>query len=85
MKKEKNTYITPILTVVEFKTERGYAQSGYVMEASQAINDYLVFHESQILVANQESHGEVVASDFGANMDQATGGSSWQYSNGSWF
>ena len=28
MKKEKNMYITPLLTVVEFRTERGYAMSG---------------------------------------------------------
>ena len=84
MEKAKKAYIAPLLTVVEFKAERGYAQSGFVMEAS-AINDYLVFQESQILVADQESHGEVVASGFGANVDQATGGSSWQYSNGSWF
>ena len=83
MEKAKKAYIAPLLTVVEFKAERGYAQSGFVMEASQAINDYLVFQESQILVADQESHGEVVASGFGANV--ATGGSSWQYSNGSWF
>lgn len=88
IERQKNAYITPLLTVVEFRTERGYAESGFVLNpnnAPQAINDYIQFHESQILVAEQEGHGEVIASEFGVNQDQTSGGSNWQYSNGSWF
>ena len=87
MKKEKNTYITPLLTVVEFKTERGYAQSeNLVMNASMRINEF-VDQEMEIQLADVDSrgHNEVLAGNLGENVDQASGGSAWQYSNGSWF
>ncbi len=86
MKKEKNTYITPILTVVEFKTERGYAQSGLVMNASMRINEF-VDEQMAIQVAQANENGEAVSAQMYGNEDYSNpgGSSNWQYSNGGWF
>ena len=86
MKKEKNTYITPILTVVEFKTERGYAQSGLVMNASMRINEF-VDEQMAIQVAQANENGEAVGAQMYGNEDYSNpgGSSNWQYSNGGWF
>ena len=84
MKKNKRIYETPQLTVVEFRIERGFADSYLVMQAQQNIQAF-VDTEMAIQVAQQESHGEVVASVLEANQNQSEGGSSWQYANGSWF
>lgn len=90
MKKEKNTYITPILTVVEFKAERGFAVSANVfdpgMQAAQAINDF-IDEERSIQVAQQNGFGEAVGGQMLGNEDHsnAGGSSAWQYSNGGWF
>ena len=84
MEKNKLLYESPQLTVVEFKVERGYATSNLVMQAQQNIQSF-VDAEMTIRVADQESHGEVVASVLGENQNQNEGGSNWQYSNGSWF
>lgn len=87
MEKEKNTYIPPILTVVEFKTERGYAESGLVMNTVQRINEF-ADQEMAIKMA-QESNltGEAVGGEMFGNVDQSNpgGSSDWQYSNGGWF
>lgn len=91
MKKEKNTYITPLLTVVEFKTERGYALSANVfdpgMQAAQAINDF-IDEERSIQVAQQNGlTGEAIGGQMYGNEDNSNpgGSSNWQYSNGGWF
>lgn len=86
MKKEKNAYIPPVLTVVEFKTERGYADSGLVMNAAQNINDF-VDQEMQIRVAQSNSNGEAVGGQMYGNVDMTNPGASsnWQYENGGWF
>lgn len=87
MKKEKNTYITPLLTVVEFKTERGYAASGLLVEnASMRINEF-VDEQMAIQVAQANENGEAVGADMYRNEDYSNvgGSSNWQYSNGGWF
>jgi len=90
MKKEKNTYITPLLTVVEFKAERGFAVSANVfdpgMQAAQAINDF-IDEERTIRVAQQNGFGEAVGGQMLGNEDYTnpSGSSNWQYSNGGWF
>ena len=86
MKKEKNTYITPLLTVVEFKTERGYAQSDLVMNASMRIDEF-VDEQMAIQVAQANENGEAVGAQMYGNEDYSNpgGSSNWQYSNGGWF
>ena len=86
MKKEKNTYITPLLTVVEFKTERGYAQSGLHMNAAMRINEF-VDEQMAIQVAQANENGEAVGAQMYGNEDYSNpgGSSNWQYSNGGWF
>lgn len=87
MKKEKNTYIPPVLTVVEFKTERGFAASGLVMNAVQNIND---FADQEMLIRMAQDNPlteEAVGGQMYGNEDHtnAGGSSAWQYSNGGWF
>lgn len=89
MKKEKNTYITPLLTVVEFKTERGYAasDSGLLVEnASMRISEF-VDEQMAIQVAQANENGEAVGAQMYGNEDYSNvgGSSNWQYSNGGWF
>lgn len=87
MKKEKNTYITPLLTVVEFKTERGYAASeNLVMNASMCIDEF-VDEQMAIHVAQANENGEAVGAQMYGNEDYSNpgGSSNWQYSNGGWF
>lgn len=87
MKKEKNAYIPPVLTVVEFKTERGYADSGLVMNAVQSIND---FADQEMLIKMAQDNPlteEAVGGQMYGNVDMTNpgGSSNWQYSNGGWF
>ena len=88
MEKEKNTYIPPILTVVEFKTERGYATSALNpgLQAVQSINDF-VDREMSIQMAQGNANGEAVGGQMYGNEDMSNvgGSSDWQYSNGGWF
>ena len=84
MKKNKQNYEAPQLTVVEFRMERGFANSDLVMNAQQRIQEF-VDQEMLIQVGRIDGNNEVVAADLGANQDQSAGGSAWQYSNGSWF
>lgn len=90
MKKEKNTYITPILTVVEFKTERGYAYSfgGNVDEVGNHIQDQLMFfvNESQISTGDATlENGFVGGYMTGAAEDNSSAVGDWTYQNGSHF
>jgi hypothetical protein len=90
MKKEKNAYITPLLTVVEFRTERGYASSegNLVINSSQAIQGFIdrevALEEHQM---GEVREGGVLAGEMLGNEDHsnAGSGSAWQYSDGGWF
>lgn len=86
MKKEKKIYESPQLTVVEFRVERGFAESNPVMNTKQAI-DVFLDTEMAIRVANQDANGNVIAADLAGSEDytNAGGSSGWQYSNGGWF
>lgn len=86
MKKEKKIYESPQLTVVEFRVERGFAESNLVMNTKQAI-DAFVDTEMAMRVANQDANGNVIAADLAGSEDytNAGGSSGWQYSNGGWF
>ena len=88
MKKEKNTYIPPILTVVEFKTERGYAASGdnLIINSQQAIQLFIDKEVAAQQMGDVDDN-QVVAGVMGGNEDHsnAGSGSAWQYSDGGWF
>lgn len=86
MKKEKNTYITPLLTVVEFKTERGYADSAFTWQTpAQQINMFIMT-ESGMITEQNDGDGNLVAGYMEQNEDHSNDASgSWQYSNGGWF
>lgn len=89
MKKEKNTYITPLLTVVEFKTERGYADSAEFtwQTPAQQINMFIMTESGMITEQNDGSDGNLAAGYMEGQEDHsnAANGSTWSYSNGSWF
>lgn len=89
MKKEKKNYESPQLTVVEFRVERGFADSdsnSIVANAAQNLNLTL---ETEMLIqaAKKDSHGNIIAAEMEGNVDNsnAGGSSNWQYSNGGWF
>lgn len=75
MKKEKNTYITPLLTVVEFKTEKGYAMSGVVPEPATIAGELNMFADYINAGANNLA--------MGARMGDATSYFSTQAPEGS--
>lgn len=85
-KQNKLTYETPTLTVVEFRTERGFAESTLVKNASDAVNAF-VDTEMAIRIAQQDASGNVIAGNMAGNEDNsnAGGSSGWQYANGGWF
>ena len=64
MKKEKNMYITPLLTVVEFRTERGYATSSPVPEPATISGELNMFADYINAGANNLA--------MGARMDDAS-------------
>lgn len=86
MEKEKNTYMPPILTVVEFKTERGYADSVTRWDPVQQINMF-VAAEADMTAGNDGSDGNMAAGYLGGQEDHSGdgGSSNWSYANGSWF
>ena len=85
MEKVKKAYIAPLLTVVEFRTERGY-EGSLIMNASMRINE-VVDQEMAIHVAQANENGEAVGAQMYGNEDYSNpgGSSNWQYSNGGWF
>jgi len=86
-KQNKLTYETPTLTVVEFRTERGFAESNYLLKnASDAVNAF-VDTEMAIRIAQQDASGNVIAGNMAGNEDNSNvgGSSGWQYANGGWF
>lgn len=86
MEKEKNTYIPPILTVVEFKTERGYAESSFSFQNTAQRIDMFVMTESGMVTEQNDGDGNLAAGYMEGNQDYSNASSgSWQYSNGGWF
>lgn len=90
MKKEKKIYESPQLTVVEFRTERGFATSGdgnMVFSASQAIDAAIAAEMAISVNVAQQENGNVIASNMAGNEDNSNvgGSSGWQYANGGWF
>lgn len=87
MKKNKKIYEAPLLTVVEFRTEKGFAGSdSLVMGAQQAIDGF-VNTQFAIHVAEQNGNDEPIGAGMNGNFNMTNpgGSSDWQYSNGGWF
>lgn len=89
MTKKIANYEAPRLTVVEFRTERGYAGSpegNFVIQAQQLI-DAQITNEVIQMQMGQVEDGKVIASNMFGNEDNSNAGSSsgWQYANGGWF
>lgn len=89
MKKNKKIYEAPLLTVVEFRTEKGFADSGstnFIIQTHQVIDEELV-HHLRMGQTNTSGNGGFVAGGMNGNVDHSNdgGSSNWQYSNGGWF
>lgn len=86
MKKKITNYEAPQLTVVEFRMERGFAESAYTINGvAQQINMFMA--EQEAITAN-DNHGNLVGGYMdGEAIDHSnpTGGSGWEYENGGWF
>lgn len=91
MKKEKNTYITPLLTVVEFKTERGYAASvdvhewrGWAASVDERIGQQVMMMNEDGVRKDNDA-GDLTASNF-SDGGYFGEGSGWNSDmNGTWF
>ena len=92
-KQNKLTYETPTLTVVEFRTERGFAGSptgNFMIDTHQKVDAFIENDLTQRFnmgQPNTSGSGGIVAGGMGGNNDHSgDGGSSpWQYGNGGWF
>ncbi len=87
MEKVKKAYIAPLLTVVEFRAERGY-EGSYTWETpAQQINMFIMTESGMITEQNDGSDGNLAAGYLEGNEDHsnAANGSAWSYANGSWF
>ena len=86
MKKNRQNYEAPTLTVVEFRIERGFADSNLVVGAKHRIDEF-VNSELTIVMAQQNSNDEPIGASMNGNIDMTNpgGSSAWQYSNGGWF
>lgn len=82
MKKNKQNYVAPGLTVVEFRVEKGYALS--IQSPVQMINTAV---EQQMFMAQIQDDGtNLVASTLNQGIeDNSTPTGGWQYENGGWF
>lgn len=86
MKKNRQNYEAPTLTVVEFRIERGFADSGNLAVGfRQSINSF-VDENLTIAMGQQNVNNEPIGASMG-NIDVTNpgGSSAWQYSNGGWF
>lgn len=87
MKKNRQNYEAPTLTVVEFRIEKGYADSTRTFSAVQRINNFV--DESLVITGGNDgtSNGDFNAGFMNGYVDHSNdgGGSSWQYGNGGWF
>jgi len=90
MKKEKNAYITPLLTVVEFRTEKGYAYSfastvdamgNHVEMQVQGVVDQMTMETQAITDPNSFVAGYMD----GEYDDNSIAVGDWTYQNGSHF
>ena len=88
MTKKIANYEAPRLTVVEFRTERGYATSGdnLLVNSQQYIQGF-IDREVENQLMGVTDYGRVVAATLGENEDHtnATSGSVWAYADGGWF
>lgn len=86
MEKVKKAYIAPLLTVVEFRAERGYEGSAAITweTPAQQIN---MFISAEMEMADQrDANGNLAAGYMGEQEDHSNDVSgSWSYANGSWF
>lgn len=86
-KQNKLTYETPTLTVVEFRTERGFAESQFTFNAAQRVNMF-IDNEMRMERANDGTDGNLVGGYMSGHEDHSgdgAGGGGWQYENGGWF
>ncbi len=88
MTKKITNYEAPRLTVVDFRTERGYATSGdnLLVNSQQYIQGFIDREvENQLMGVTDD--GRVVAATLDGNEDHtnATSGSVWAYADGGWF
>lgn len=85
MKKNKQNYVAPGLTVVEFRVEKGYAASNLsVFSAQQHIQMFLE-NQTELDMGND---GNLAAGYMEGGMEDHTdaySGSGWEYQNGGWF
>ncbi len=85
MEKVKKAYIAPLLTVVEFRAERGYEASITWNTPAQQINMF-ISAEMEMAGQNDGSDGNLAAGYLGGQEDHSSDVSgSWAYENGSWF
>lgn len=86
MKKNRQNYEAPALTVVEFRIERGFAASSLMLSSSQRINSF-VDENLTIVMGQQNANQEPIGAGMNGNIDMTNpgGSSAWQYSNGGWF
>lgn len=77
MKKEKNAYITPLLTVVEFKAERGYSASDPIQEWTgwSIQQEVMMINEMGERVSSEA--GDLDASYFGDAGNISWGANDW--------
>lgn len=88
MEKVKKAYIAPLLTVVEFRTERGYSASyNLIISSQQKIQGFIDKEVEMQMMGELDASGNVTAADMLGNEDYSGGaaGTGWQYDNGSWF
>lgn len=87
MKKNRQNYEAPTLTVVEFRIEKGYADSTRTFSAVQRINNFV--DESLVITGGNDgsSDGNFNAGFMNGYVDHSNdgGSSNWQYGNGGWF
>lgn len=85
MKKNKKIYEAPLLTVVEFRTEMGYASSGRFKPVEQ-INMFIDMELNNVGI-NSGTDGNLAAgylsNEWGDHSGDVSG--NWSYANGSWF
>ena len=88
MKKEKKIYESPQLTVVEFRVERGFAESSESVWAAQQAVQTFVDQQMIMAQANDGTDGNLVGGYMSGHEDHSgdgAGGGGWQYENGGWF
>lgn len=84
MKKNKKIYEAPLLTVVEFRTERGFAFSSWAGE--NVANEINMMVALEVQAHANDGSGNLVAGEMNGQEDHSGDVSGeWSYANGSWF